>query len=374
MRPQRTAAQPTAAGRPAVPRAGLLVVFAMLVGACGVTAPVATPAATAVATLTPTPSPAPTPTPLPSPTVLPTAQPLPTCPADPGSFSAGMDLQAIAGPGSIDLQPGPLPPPMSVDASVVPIVATVLGGRGLVAVLHIDSSVDDTIAITTVAADFLPYGSASTLPVGTTIDGPAETFTLPDRSMNGQLRLAISWTTRCGSGQGAGTIGLTVVLSSVAAGCPTTGDGLLASMLTLNKQHMTVGTLIIPIGIVGWSGRWIPATAGDDIVRFSGWNRDVAVTAGAGTSILVGETISDLRILSIRAATFQRADVLAYLSPDSTGEVPSLSITTRPAGPKGHVAIPVPAVPGSYLIEMQGSMLTSCLSLQTYAAVSVTVQ
>jgi hypothetical protein len=309
-----------------------------------------------------------------APTPAATIQPEATCPTEPTDAVPEIDLQTPEGIGAISLEAGVLASASPVDASVVPIVSTILGGPGLAATLSVDPSLDASIAITSISADFLPYGSASVLPVKARFDGATIALDLPDRTISGQLRADVGWTSRCGPGRGAGTVGLALVASSIAAGCPTTGAGLLARVKTLAKQRITVGTLSVPIGIVSWSGRWIAAAADDVIPQFAGWDRNAVITVDPEALISVREAIDDLGLLSVRAATFHRADVDAFLSPDSTGDLPAVSVTTRPVNPKGRVNIPAPADSGRYVIEIQATWQTSCLNLETYEVVSVTVR
>jgi hypothetical protein len=349
-------------------RALAFALIAIIAVACTTSVP-ATPGASVA--LIPSPSAKVT---APAATLTPTIEPEATCPTEPTDAVPEIDLQTPDGVGAISLESAALASAAPVDASVIPIVSTILGGPGLAASLSVDSAIDDSIVIVSISADFLPYGSASILPVKARFDGATIVFDLPDRNISGQLRADVRWTSRCGPGGAAGTVGLTLVASSVAAGCPTTGSGLLARVKALAKQRITVGTLSVPIGIVGWSGRWIAAAADDEIAQFSGWNRNAVITVDPEALISVREAIDDLALLSVRAATFRRADVDAFLSPDSTGDLPAVSVTTRSVNAKGRVNIPAPAESGRYVVEIQASWQTSCVTLQTYEVVSVTVR
>lgn len=346
----------------------LLLAFALLAGACTATRPTTAPVASAM------PSPSPAATLVPTPTLTPTPPPPATCPPDPSSIQASLEIRTPTGVEAVDLAAGPLESPVAIDPSEVTIVATLLGGVDVSVVVRLSEGPDDVAVITELAADFLPFGTGTTVPVAATLNGSAASLRLPARDLAGQLRLSASWATSCGSWDGAGTIGTSVVPSSVAAGCPTTVAGLEADFTSLVGKHVTVGTTSVPLIVTAWSGRWTLATGAADIAEFAGWDRTTGAIASPGASIVLSEAIMDLHLVSIRASTFLRADVVAYLEPDSTDELGTVAVVRRPANAKGRAGIPVPLEPDRYVVEIEGVWLTSCLSLETYAAVSVDVK
>lgn len=346
-----------------------LATIALIVGACDSSGlrPSASSAASAPPMLTPA-----TLTPTSTPAV--TRQPPETCPPDPGTIQASLEIQTPTGFETVDIQADPLPSPASVDPLEIPIVATLLGGVDVTVVIRMSGGPDDTAEIPALTADFLPFGTATTLPVSVEVDGTTASLRLPDRDLKGQLRVSVSWSTSCTSGDGTGAVGMSVVDSSVAAGCPSTATGLEANLAGFASMHATVGTVDVPLIITGWTGRWIADAGASDIPEFAGWDRDSAATAAPGASVVLSEAIADLALVSIRASTYLRADVVAYLEPDSTDDLGTLAVVRRPANAKGRAGIPVPLEPGSYVIEIEGVWLTPCLSLETYTAVSVDVR
>lgn len=362
-------------GMPHRRRSGFLAtiaVVALVVSACiG-----ETPTPTSIpATLAPaTPSPAPTPIVTAQPTFAPTPRPTVNCTAS-GASEAGMNLLTPVGFETVDLQTGALESPIAVEPSEVPIVSTVVGGIELQADLHVGDGLEATTVISAITADFVPFGLASALPVTATFSGSTASLRLPDKRVDGQLRVAISWTTECGTGQSTGTIGLTVVPSSVTAGCPTAADDLADALSSLGKApRVTIGTLVEPITVVAWSGRWILGNGASDVPQFAGWDDSRAVVAAPEAPIVVRESIDDLALVMIQAGIFRRADVDAYLAGGSIDDLETLAFVRRNANAKGRASIPAPLEPGRYVIELTGSWLTSCLSVETYNVVSLQVR
>jgi len=345
----------------------VVAIVASLALGCGVRTAVVTPAASA-------PAPSPSVAQTPSPTIDVTPEPPATCPPDLSSIQGSLEIQTPTGFETLDLGAGPLESPVPVDALEVPMVATLLGGTDVAVVIRLDDGPDRVATITGMTADFVPFGTATTMPVLVDLQGPAATLRLPDVDLQGQLRVGASWATSCGTWDGSGAIGTSVVKASVAEGCPTTVAGLEAELASLASKHVTVGTVDMPLLVTGWSGRWILGAGAADIPEFAGWDRDATAVAAPGASIVLSETLAELQLVSIRASTFLRADVIAYLEPDSTDELGTVAVVRRPANARGRAGIPVPLDPGRYVIAIEGVWLTPCLSLETYGAVSVQVR
>lgn len=342
-----------------------IALLVTVLGACDTAIPSASPRAT---------SPAP-PSPTPAPTVLPTltvtAEPLATCPATPSP--AEIVLQTGPGTELIPLDSEPLPTPDAVEAASVPIVATVLGGVAHVATVSLDEGPAAVLTITAATADFLPFETATTLPVKATIDGGTVALALPDSTLAGRLRVSVAWSGQCGDGAGSGSIGLAVARSTIAAGCPAASEGLLAETANFDGLRLRAGTLQIPLILTGWSGRWILGVGASDIPQFAGWDQGHAVAAAPGAPVVISETVEDLALQGIQVSIYLRADVLRFLEPDSTGELDTLAFIHRNAGAKGRASIPAPLEPGRYVVEVVGSWLTPCLSLETYSPFSLEV-
>jgi hypothetical protein len=307
-----------------------------------------------------------------SPTTLPTAEPPATCPPEPSR--AELVLQTGPGSESIPLDAEPLPSPASVDAAVIPIVATVLGGIAHDASVALDQGPADGLEITEATADFLPFGTATTQPVKATIGGGTVAFVLPDAALSGQLRFDLAWSGPCGTGAGTGSVGLTLVRKAVAAGCPSASDELATDVARFEDLRAKAGTLGIPLIPTGWSGRWIPGAGASDVPEFAGWDRDHAVTAAPESPVVMSETVDDLSLVGIQISIYTRADVLAFLEPDSAGELDTLAFIHRNANLKGRASVPAPLEPGSYVVEVVGAWLTPCLSLDTYSPFSLEVR
>ncbi len=340
----------------------IIAALATVIGACNSTSPSAVPTS---------PSSAPTNAPTPAATIAVTAVPAATCPSTPSSA----ELAFQAGPETdlIPLETEPLPTPEAVDAATVASAGTVLGGVEHLATVNLDEGPGGSVTITDLTADFLPFDTAVTLPVKTTIDGATAALTLPDSTLAGQLRISVSWSGTCGDGAGTGSIGLAIAKSSVATGCPTTSDGLLAETANLDGLEAQAGTLAIPLILTGWSGRWIPGVGASDIPQFAGWDQARAATAAPEAPVVISETIDDLAMRDIQVAIYFRADVLQFLEPDSSGELNTLTFLHRNANAKGRASFPAPLEPGEYVVEVVGTWLTPCLSLETYSAFSLRV-
>jgi hypothetical protein len=345
----------------------------MLLAACGSTiTPTAAPTAPPLATPVVTPPP-------PSATPIPTAAP-PTCSPSGSPQGAILGIRAIDERAEIELGPiGDVPtfePPSpdatpAVDPDVTP-AATVLGGTDLDLRLGIESFDGDSATITSLVAQFQPSEGAAA-DVEVTVVGDEASLRLPDADAVGTLRAEARWSTLCGDREGGGTIVLRVLDSSVAAGCPTTQDGLLQSVIALQDEQVAYDTLEVPIRITGWSGRWMLGNAVDDFPQFSGWDQVSSVAVQTGTSIVLRESIDDVSLISVRAAFYRREDVEAYLDPDSTIELNTVDIQRRSAGAKGRIGIPVTLDPGRYVMEVQGEAQAPCLNVQTYQVISVDV-
>ena len=141
----------------------------------------------------------------------------------------------------------------------------------------------------------------------------------------------------------------------------------------VQAAQITVGTRQLPINIVGWTGRWMAASSIDDFAAFDGWDRSVSIAVAPEANVTVREAVDDLGILSVRASIFRRAEVIAYLEPDSSGNLQSVKVTTRPVYVNGRVNIPAPLEPGSYVFELESAWQTACLTLDTYHVVTVEV-
>ena len=352
-------------------------VFGAVVAACSGLTPTRAP------TVAPVLTPIPVITLGPSPSTLITAPPA-TC--RPGFASATLEVPTLdLGTVSIDLAPvDPLPDgsgePLATTAPLptidvdVPLDGTVLGGSQLRARLVVDTEqLGDEAAITSIAVEFQPEGRPVWIAAQTVIDGSVATVTVPDVDAKGFLRATVAWTTKCDAGHGAGELALAVLHSSIAAGCPTTGEALGQLALDLDGSRVSYDAVDVPVGITGWSARWTPGEAGGDFAQFSGWDRTRSVAATTGTSIVLRESIDDLSLVSVRAAFYERDDVEDYLDPSSTIELNSVDIQRRSAGEKGRIGIPINVEPGRYVMEVQGEAQSPCLNLQTYQVISVDV-
>lgn len=310
-----------------------------------------------------------------------TTAPAATCPAA-GFQDASIDLRLLESHETIELQaddgepagtPDPGEPFETVDPADAQVVGTVLGGTDIETDLDTGDD-DDSLVITALDAEFLPFGSGEALAVETAFADRELSLRFPDRETRGTLRVSVSWTTPCGAGQGSGSMRLAVLPSSVAAGCPPDEQGLENTVVALQGEEVEVGTLGVPLGIVGWSARWLPAVATDEIPRFAGWDQDATQQAAPGASLVLREEVADLRLVSIRVTFYDRAEVVEYLQPDSTNDPTTLDVIRRNAGPQGRAGIPAPLDPGRYVYEIVGVWQTSCLDLDTYAVVGVDVR
>lgn len=350
------------------------VLLALTLVACGGRPPTVGPSASAT-TAAPTPSASAPASAAASAAPTLAATPVPTrgCPA--AGFEPEVSLSVLTAQGylTLDLIAGPMPAPVAVDKTIIPIETALVGGATLATQIQDDYGVVDA-AFTSVAADFLPYDSVTPLLLETTIDGSTVGVTLIDRGIAGQLRVALAWSSACGSATGAGSVGLTIVPSSTVAGCPTTAEDLLASLSDMQATRITVGSLAFPIEIVGWSGRWLVANGADDFPEFSGWDRARSFSVAPEANVSIREAVDDLALLTVRASIFHREDVIAYLEPDSSTSLRSVAVITRSVNTSGRVNIPAPRSPGLYVFELQSSWQTSCLTLETYHVVSVEVQ
>jgi hypothetical protein len=232
----------------------------------------------------------------------------------------------------------------------------------------------DEPAITSIAVEFRPDGAPVWIQAATAIDGSIVTVTVPDVDAKGFLRATVAWTTNCDAGQGSGQLAIVILHSSVAAGCPTTGEGLQQALAPISNDFVTFDALTVPIDVIGYSPRWFEGEFTSDFGQFSGWDRDAGITVARDASIVMREDVDELSLISVRAAFFNRADVEAYLDPDSTNEVNTVDVQRRSAGVKGRIGIPVRLDPGRYVMEVASLMQTRCADLQAYSVVSLDVR
>jgi hypothetical protein len=337
----------------------LAVVLTGCAGRPPTAAPITTPAVTAApATLSAVPS------------VAASVGP-PACPADPAQIEVALSVRG-GGSFGVSLGADPLPTPEIVDRSIVPIEETVVGGVDLTAELRVEEDMQLEIAITSVTADFLPYGTATTTSITSAFEGSTATLRLPDVAIEGQFRVEVAWTTRCGDGRGAGTIGLAVVPASAAAGCPVTSDEVDAAFEQINAFRITIGGIDEPLDVYGWSTRWTPGNGVTDFGQlFPNWDRDVVITVAPEAFVAVREKVDELQLVSVRASIYQRADVDDYFVTD---ELPDpVTVVRRSVNPNGNVNIPAPLEPGSYVFDIDATWLTPCFELQTTRTMSVEV-
>ena len=353
---------------------GLLGVALLVAGCIGFTGdPTAvppTPAPTAIAGASP------------QPTVPPT-QPPPTpfaCPALPGAVTASLDLRTATGVVSIPLEPGVTVPMPSasiapIDPANVAIEGTVLGGTELRGDLVLEEfQGDPAIVITALTARFVPLDASPSAPVVPALDGASIVLTLPDKDAVGRLLLQLDWNTSCGPGEGGGAAALTVQNSTIAAGCPTTADAMLAAVRDAADLHITIGGVPEPLDVYGWSARWTIGNGVDDYgTLFPNWDRSVVITVAPEAFVAVREKVDDLHLVSVRASIYNRADVDAYFAPNSSQEIDPVTVIRRDVNPSGNVNIPAPLDPGTYVFDIDATWLTSCFELNTTRSVSVKV-
>ncbi len=319
-------------------------------------------------------TPQPTPEATVLPTVVPTAVPTPTpdpC-ADPDAIDATLQVHGIEGLLSLDLAPGDPGPAATINPFLAEATDPVLGGPATLELqVELAGGEATDVEIDEIVADFVAFEATESEPVIATVDGATVTLQLPDRDVSGVLRVAASWTTACGPGSGGGRIGLRVLDPALAAGCPTTSDGLLEQVIELQATTLRVGTLHVPIGIVAWSGRWIDASAIDEVPQFAGWDTSISATVPAGENLPVKDSLGDgIDYQTLRFAFYRRADVEAYLA-GTLDEVSSVDVVRKNPSATGGVSVPLEFAPGRYVVEIQGTWQTPCLTLGSSTAVSV---
>ena len=265
-------------------------------------------------------------------------------------------------------------PAASLDPNEVPVVGSVLGGTPIETILFASDGSSARPSITSVTADFIPFGSGAALPVDADIEGAQALLRLPDADARGTLRIAVAWTSACGAAEAAGEITLQVLDSSVAEGCPTSEGELVDAVTALHDETFLYGTLAVPLEIVSWGGRWIPASGETDVPQFEPWVRDGIVESAPGAAVVVRHAVEDLQLLSVRTWIYERAVVEAYLEPDSSTELSTYGSDRTNAGSRGRVNVPAPLELGSYVFESQATWQTPCLNLVTYSVVSVAVR
>ncbi len=334
-----------------------LLAVAVIVAACGGTQPTPTP------TVQPTAAPA-----TPVPTLTPTIDPC----SDPAAMEVSLRIRGIEGLFGFQLISGDPGPAATINPFILEPTDPVLGGTAVVD-LHVEIADEEVegVELVEIVLDFVPFEATASEPVPATIDGDQAMLQLPDRDVSGLLRVAASWTTQCGPGSGGGKVGLKLLDSSVAAGCPTTSDGLLEQVGELQATTLRVGSLRVPIGIVAWTGRWTDASAIDEVPQFAGWDTSIAASVAAGENLPVKDTLGDgIDYLTLRFAFYQRADVEAYLA-GTLDEISSVDLVRKNPSATGGVSVPLEFAPGAYVVEIQGTWQTSCLNLDSYTAVSV---
>ena len=336
--------------------AAMLALVLLTVG-CG--SPAATPRPTAAPTAVPV---------TPDPTLTPTVDPC----ADPFSSEASLVLHGIEGLVALELTEGDPGPAATVNPFLTEATDPVLGGPAELELrVELAGGEEEGVELDEIVADFAAFEATESEPVIATVDGATVTLQLPDRDVSGVLRVAASWTTLCGPGSGGGKIGLKVLDPALAAGCPITSDGLLEQVAELQATTLRVGGLHIPIGIVAWSGRWTDASAIDEVPQFAGWDTSISATVAAGQNLPVRDSLGDgIDYQTLRFAFYRRADVEAYLA-GTLDEVSSVDVVRKNPSATGGVSVPLEFEPGQYVVEIQGTWQTPCLTLDSSTAVSV---
>ena len=338
-------------------RLAIAFVLTFTIGACS--GPAVTPRPTDAPTIAP---------PTAEPTVVPTID---QC-ADPDSREASLVIHGIEGLVALELTAGDPGPAATINPFLSEPTDTVLGGPAAVE-LQVELAGGEAagVQLEQVVADFVPFEATASEPVTVTIDGATAVLELPSRDVSGIVRVAASWTTPCGPGSGGGKLGLKVLDPALAAGCPSTSDGLLEQVTDLQATTLRVGTLRIPIGIVAWSGRWIDASAIDEVPQFAGWDTSIAATVPAGENLPVKDTLGDgIDYETLRFGFYRRADVEAYLA-GTLDEISSVDVVRKNPSATGGVSVPLEFAPGSYVVEIQGTWQTHCLKVDSVTSVSV---
>ena len=338
-------------------RVATLVLVLLTVGCSG---PAPTLRPTAVPTAVPV---------TPAPTVTPTIDPC----ADPSTSESSLVIHGIEGLLALELAAGDPGPAATVNPFLSEATEPVLGGAANLElqVELANGAAATAVQLDSITADFVPFEATASEPVSATVDGATATLELPSRDVSGVLRVSAAWTTACGPGSGGGKLGLKVLDPGLAAGCPTTSDGLFEQVTELQATTLRVGTLRIPIGIVAWSGRWTDASAIDEVPQFAGWDTSIATTVPAGENLPVKDTLGDgIDYLTLRFAFYHRADVEAFLA-GTLDEISSVDVVRKNPSATGGVSVPLEFAPGAYVVEIQGTWQTACLNLDSYTAVSV---
>ncbi len=281
-------------------------------------------------------------------------------------------LHGVEGLLSLELTEGDPGPAATVNPFLAEATDPVLGGPATLE-LQVELAGGEAagVQLDEIVADFVPFEATESEPVIATVDGASVTLELPDRDVSGVLRVAASWTTACGRGSGGGKLGLKVLDPALAAGCPTTSDELLEQVMELQATTLRVGTLHIRIGIIAWSGRWIDASAIDEVPQFAGWDTSISTTVPAGENLPVKDTLGDgIDYVTLQFAFYRRADVEAYLA-GTLDEISTVDVVRKNPSATGGVSVPLEFEPGPYVVEIQGTWQTPCLSVDSSTAASV---
>ena len=339
----------------------LWIVLALVLAGCG--SAVATPKP-------PTAAPTPAPTATAVPTLEPTADPC----ADSASTGASLELHGIDGLLSLELDAGDPGPGATISPTVIEATDTALGGpTDVVLQLGLDDTDDASIELISLTADFVPFEATMAEPVSVAIDGRTARLELPGRDVTGVLRVAAAWTSPCGEGNGGGRLGLKLIDPRLSAGCPPTSEGLREQVEALQATTLRLGGpggVQLPIGIVGWSGRWTDAAAIDEVPQFAGWDTAIVVSVPAGATMNVKDVLDGTDFTQLRFAFYERSEVVAWLD-GSRDELTPVDIIRKNPSATGGVEVPLDFAPGRYVVEIQGAWQTPCLDLDTYVVVSV---
>ena len=226
------------------------------------------------------------------------------------------------------------------------------------------------LPVMTAAAATLHVGSGPALSLTTTPGRTATVVQLPDLAAHVTLAMTLAWTDGCFTYRGEIAAQAQVALAATVAACPATDFELQKQADSLGQTIVHVGAATHLLTIEGWTAKYADAQGGEGVTPFQGTDfKSAPMAVPAGGTFVVSEGVADLTFVMVET-TFYRLD---QVLPDPANANPDyVLIFNGWPSDDGTVAVQVQTKPGKFVMELNVSWQTSCMT--GYGREWVTVQ